>query len=379
MRTSITKAQRQTAAASELIVLCQTMTSDGHLGDEEVMALRDWLATHRESDLPAIAFLTKTVEMILADGKVTPAERLALYEAIETVLPPDIRASVKGARVTADRIKKNEQRIALEAERKELSRDFAVETWDFPVAGVMFEGRADVSRRYAQEGDVAYLIRDRSNRHSRHAIEVRLTNGMQVGWVPEEHAVDIAPLLDSGYRHGATIKILWKWEGGDIPIPIVVASIFRSDATRPDALLESDVPAAQKAILFPPSSPRPAPRRTTSNIKLLTGGVGAFVLVIVLLVAFGGTPDVPPSTSPSTLAAAIQFRPLLDNRQEDDTERQATFRKILANRRLRCDRITKTAMRERGSWSVTCSPSGVFAIQFNEAGSLVKAERTGKR
>jgi hypothetical protein len=377
MRTSITKAQRQTAAASELIVLCQTMTSDGHLGDEEVIALRDWLATHRESDLPAIAFLTKTVEMILADGKVTPAERLALYEAIETVLPPDIRVSVKGARVMADRIAKNEQRMALEAERKELARDFAVETWDFPVAGVMFEGRADVSRRYAREGDVTYLIRDRRNRHSRHAIEVRLTNGMQVGFVPEEHAVDIAPLLDSGYRHGATIKILWKWEGGDIPIPIVVASIFRSDATRPDALLESDVPAAQKAILFPPSSP--APRRTTSNMKLLAGGVGGFVLIIVLLVGFGGTPDVPPSMSPSTLAAAIKFRALLDNHREDDTERQATFRKILTNRRFRCDRITKTAMRERGSWSVTCSPFGVFAIQFNEAGSLVKAERAGKR
>jgi HIRAN domain len=377
MRTSITKAQRQTAAASELIMLCQTMTSDGHLGDEEVMALRDWLATHRESDLPAIAFLTKTVDMILADGKVTPAERLALYEAIETVLPPDIRVSVKGARVTADRIAKNEQRIALEAERKELSRDFAVETWDFPVAGVMFEGRADVSRRYAQEGDVAYLIRDRRNRHSRHAIEVRLTNGMQVGFVPEEHAVDIAPLLDSGYRHGATIKILWRWEGGDIPIPIIVASIFRCDATRPDALRESEVPAAQKAILFPPSSP--APRGTTSNMKLLAGGVGAFVLIMVLLVAFGGTPEVPPSTSPSTLAAATKFRALLDNRREDDPERQATFRNILTSRRLRCDRITKTAMPERGSWSVTCSPSGVFAIQFNEEGSLVKAERAGKR
>jgi hypothetical protein len=358
-------------------MLCQTMTADGRLGDEEVITLRDWLATHRESDLPAIAFLTTTAEMILADGKVTPAERLALYEAIETVLPPDIRVSVKGARVTADRIAKNEHRIALEAEREELARDFAIETWDFPVAGVRFEGRVDVSRRYAQEGDVAYLIRDRHNRQSRHAIEVRLSNGMQVGFVPEEHAVDIAPLLDGGYRHGATIKRLWTWEGGDIPIPIIVASIFKPDATRRDALLERDVPAAQKGFAFPPSTSNPTP--TTSSMKLVAGAVGAFVLVIVLIVASGSMSDAPSVPSPSTLAAAAKFRAYLDNRREDDTERQATFRKILTNHSLRCDRIVKTAMAGRGSWSMTCSPSGVFAIQFNDEGSLVRAEPVGKR
>jgi hypothetical protein len=114
-------------------------------------------------------------------------------------------------------------------------------------------------------------------------------------------------------------------------------------------------------------------------MKLVAGVIGAFVLVIVLIVVFGSTPDAPPAPSPSTIAVATKFGALLDNRREDDTERQATFRNILTNRRLRCDRIVKTAMPARGSWSVTCSPSGVFAIQFNDEGSLVRAERAGRR
>jgi hypothetical protein len=249
-RLSITKAQRATAAASELIALCQTVTEDGHLADDEVLDLRTWLTDHRDADLPAIAFLSATVEHILADGKVTPAERAELFRALETVLPPDVRFIVQGKRAVAERIAKTEHDIARREARDARERGYAIDTWDFLVAGVKYEGRADVSRRFAREGDVAFLIRDRPNRHSRHAIEVRLSNGMQVGFVPEEHAVDLAPLLDAGHKHSAQIKKLWSWEGGDIPFPVIVAHLFGPDSTRAGAISEKEVPAAQKPPLL---------------------------------------------------------------------------------------------------------------------------------
>jgi len=55
-RTTITKLQRHTAAGAELIELCQTITEDGALTDDEVMRLKQWLADNRESDLPARDF-----------------------------------------------------------------------------------------------------------------------------------------------------------------------------------------------------------------------------------------------------------------------------------------------------------------------------------
>src|SRR5688500_13252048 len=110
-RTSLTPAQRRTAAGAELINLCQAYTQDGHLADEEIAALRDWLAENLNSDLPALDFLTTTIEHILADAAVTSAERVALYKAIEKVLPPDIRESVRGTRKTAEAIAMEEARL----------------------------------------------------------------------------------------------------------------------------------------------------------------------------------------------------------------------------------------------------------------------------
>jgi hypothetical protein len=278
-RTSITKSQRETAAASELIALCQTMTADGHLADDEIAALRQWLVDHQGADLPAITFLQQTVERILADGKVTPLERRELYLAIETVLPPDVRAAVRGARSTADRVARMEQQLEKEAVVAERERNYAIDTWDFIVAGVKYEGRADVARRFAQVGDVAFLLRDRRNRHSPHAIEVRLSNGMQVGFVPEEHAVDIAPLLDAGHKHGAHIKKLWSWEGGDIPYPIIVASLFAPDCARPDALAERDVPAAQKPLILEAGA---RGKRGCLPLVLVAVAVAAMACVVAL-------------------------------------------------------------------------------------------------
>ena len=69
--------------AAELISLCQTVTDDGHLADEEVLALRQWVDDNGSEDLPARDFLLQTVRRITEDGKVTDEERGELYQAIE--------------------------------------------------------------------------------------------------------------------------------------------------------------------------------------------------------------------------------------------------------------------------------------------------------
>lgn len=236
-RASLTKAQRQTAAGAELIYLCQAYTQDGRLADEEISALRQWLVDQRESDLPALAFLTTTVEQILADGIVTPAERTALYKAIEMVLPPDIRVSVRGTRAAAEAVAKEEARQQRDAAR---DRNRAINSWDFMVAGVLYEGRAAVVTQHANERDTAFLARDRSNKYSPHAVEVRLSNGLQIGYVPEEFAIEVAHYLDRGHKHYAYIKKILT--GGRAPIPVVVAAVYEPNAELEAAVSEGHVP-----------------------------------------------------------------------------------------------------------------------------------------
>ena len=109
------------------------------------------------------------------------------------------------------------------------------------VAGVRYEGRPQVITRYASPDDAVYLIRDRENRFSKNAVEVRLSNGMQIGFVPEDYATDVAPLLNSGLPHDAFItKIL---TGGRSPIPVVQAYVYRADAAAAELVFEKDVPA----------------------------------------------------------------------------------------------------------------------------------------
>jgi HIRAN domain-containing protein len=265
-RASITKLQRETAAATDLISLCQTVTEDGHLADEEIAGLRQWLTDHRGSDLPAIPFLLETVDHILADSKVTSEERRDLYRAIETVLPPDIRQSVRGTRASAERVAKEagrqQKELARELARQEQDRTLPVESWDFMVAGCRYEGRGMVIREHCEPNDIAYLIRDRANRYSRNAVEVRLSNGMQCGFVPEEHAIDMAQLLDTGHRHRAYVKKILG--AGRAPIPVIVADLFVPDAVVHEAIAEPDVPAKQfPLVTYGAEGPEPgrAPRQ----------------------------------------------------------------------------------------------------------------------
>jgi HIRAN domain len=256
-RISITKLQRRTAAAVELIALCQTITEDGSLTDADIEALKEWLTDNQQAELPAKDFLLLTVTKILADGHVTAEERHELYVAIETALPPDIRADVRGKRTAARAQQRAEREAARAAAQQGRRREAPLGTWDFMVAGCRYEGRPDVIRGYAQPGDSVFLARDPANPFSRNAVEIRLSNGLQIGYVPEEDATEIAPDLDSGHPHRAYIKKILT--GGRVPIPVVVATIYAPDTGRSDVVHQHAVPPKQSlpaAAIWPPSGKR---------------------------------------------------------------------------------------------------------------------------
>jgi hypothetical protein len=51
-RRSITKRQRETAWGAELLSICQTITEDGRLLDDEIHALNDWLEANESHYCP---------------------------------------------------------------------------------------------------------------------------------------------------------------------------------------------------------------------------------------------------------------------------------------------------------------------------------------
>ncbi|MHB1329270.1 MAG: HIRAN domain-containing protein [Gemmatimonadales bacterium] len=242
-RVSITKLQRATAAATELIALCQSVTADGSLADDEVQALREWLQDNAAVDLPARDFLFATVKRILEDGQVTMEERRELYLAIEKALPADLRDDVRGKRVDLEREEKERQREAREnaeaAARDARLLNMPIRRWNFMVAGVRHEGRPQIIGQHTRPGDDVFAVRDTENRFSRNAVQIRLANGMQIGFVPEQDAAEMASLLDAGHGHAAWItKVL---TGGRSPIPVVQAEIYPLGATAP-AVYQRDVP-----------------------------------------------------------------------------------------------------------------------------------------
>ncbi len=273
-RISLTKTQRQSAVGAELLSLCQVVTTDGSLSDEEVSSLRGWLQEHKNEELPAISHLTKVVETIVADGRVTAEERRELYIALEDVLPLDVRAIAKKARRSAEEKEKDRLRLRRELEkerqRDERERNSPIEHWDFMVAGAKYEGRPALIERYAQTAAPAFLVRDRANKYSRNAVEVRTASGHQIGFVPEEDASDLAPLLDGGHPYLAQIKKILT--GGRYPIPVVVADVYRKDASVP-RLVD---PAAN----VPRASGAAAGGSGVNLVKV------AFIVIAVLLVLY---------------------------------------------------------------------------------------------
>jgi hypothetical protein len=250
VRRSLTRAQILSGAGAELLVLCETVTEDGSLNKEEILALRSWLLANKDAGLPAIDFLVMTLERIIADRIITREERRELYQAIESVLPTEARRKARTSRKSVESARKQQANAELSAkkeqQRAERERDRRLCGLDFMVAGVHYEGRSEIVARFAAEGDTAFLVRDRQNQFSRNAIEVRLPNGMVIGYVPEEDAIAVAPLFDQGCPQRSTVKKILT--GGRVPIPVIKADVHRPDARVEGLIFEPQVPTRQAYV-----------------------------------------------------------------------------------------------------------------------------------
>lgn len=272
-RVSLTKTQRQTEIGVELISLCQSFTEDGSLSDEEIHGLRAWLEANQSSDLPAISFLIETVQKVLEDGKVTKEERQAVYKALETVLPPEIRKEAVARRREIELDEKNYQRALRDQEkqekREEREQNRTIGSWNFMVAGVRYEDRPALIEKNVRADNIAFLKRDKFNKHSRNAIEVLTQNGVMIGFVPEDDAVDMAPLFDQGCRYEAFFtKVL---SGGRTPIPVVQTYVYGANATVEGSLTQADTPASVKM-----------PSPVSGSIPWMYIVIGVVVLLVIL-------------------------------------------------------------------------------------------------
>jgi HIRAN domain len=236
-RRSITKRRREVPAVVDLMNLCMTVTEDGRIDDQEVAELSAWLQENEDLELPAKDYLRRTVEKIIADGRVDPDERRELFLAIEKVLPPELQGIAHASRRQVEEKGKGRAGAGREEER-ERARDRRegnrhVGHWDFMVAGVRHEGRPAVISRYARPGVEVRLIRDQENAFSGNAVRIRTGDDQEIGMVPEEDARTLAPYLDRVHPYSASIKKVLS--GGRTPIPVVVVDVYRHDASVPGA------------------------------------------------------------------------------------------------------------------------------------------------
>ena len=121
------------------------------------------------------------------------------------------------------------------------------------VAGVMHEGRAALVERFVAEADTVYLAREPQNRFSPNAIAVRLTNGLDIGYIPESEAIHLAPVLDEGALHSAAIKKILR--GRSAPIPVVWGELYSAQARLDDAVTQAEV----RDMCAPPAPPAVTP------------------------------------------------------------------------------------------------------------------------
>jgi hypothetical protein len=237
---SLSKAQLGTALGAELLSLCQSVTADGRLVPEELEGLQQWLHDADAAEMPAVKYLRTSIERVLADGRITPEEYREVYRAVEAILPFEARKQSLAARAAVDTTEAAAARV--ERAARQLGKpvtDAATLTVTFMVAGVRQEGRPEVIERHARPDDVVVLARQRGDCGSDVAITVRLSNGAEIGFVPDDDARQLAPLLDDGCRYQARItEVLTTGRG---PIPVVQARVFGNVEARNSAPLQPGV------------------------------------------------------------------------------------------------------------------------------------------
>jgi hypothetical protein len=252
----------------ELLAMCQSVTADGSLDNQEIVELAKWVQRHRDSTIPAVSFLRPIVEEIVRDRKVTPEERAELYKVIEKILPPELRTIAQMRRREAASRAKAAERAAKEA-------NTPIDHFDIAVAGTLYEGRLGVIRRHVQQGMDILVFREPSNPFSPNACQLHAVRGAMIGFVPEVDAEELAPMLDSGHKYRATVKKVI--DGSKGPLPIVMIDVYPDSCTLPEArsaeVIRTSRPTRPSTAAPTPAVPA-APRRglLLGLWRLVTGG-----------------------------------------------------------------------------------------------------------
>jgi hypothetical protein len=262
--------------AAELVNLLEEITADGTITDDEVRQLNAWLDL-TDRDAPAFTLLRAMLDQILADGKITAAERKALHKAIERILPPEMREQSKAVRSAVEMLDKERAREAAAEQRQhdqdEHARNRAQFSLNFMVMGVAHERRDILIERHLMLGQNVSLVRELGNPHDDNAVLIRIPQGI-IGYVPREHAAELAPLLDNKHRQIAYCsKIL---QGKRFPIPVVQLALYRGDSA-----VGVETPAPAPFVERQASSP-PRPRRSGCATTVIL----AFALTILLALLF---------------------------------------------------------------------------------------------
>lgn len=283
-RTSLTKAQLNSSVGLELLSICQSVTSDGKLADEEIKALHNWINSNTAHDLPAIRFLAATIGRVLEDGIITPEERETVAKAIEAVLPTEERKYAAALRRQVTQEERKRLKTAADAAKQEQreikERNRPIGDADFMVAGSRHDGRSAVITKEVRPGGAAFLKREPRNSHSRNAIAVLTETGRTIGYVPEDWALDIAPLLDEEALHSAVFKKILDYDTG--PVPVVVARFYESGATVPGALRQDQQPSGRQIKALPSSRKSQRKYSTGNNNKLW---IVVFAILTFVLIA----------------------------------------------------------------------------------------------
>lgn len=246
-RLSVKVSSCREGIAAELVSVLESVTADGKLTDDEVRYLKDWLDTPISDapELPGLSFLRSTIQLILEDGVITAEEKVALYKAVEKVLPPDLRRSASERRRSAELIDRELARAQKATQREEETRlkklNRPICRFNFLVAGVLYEGRAAMVERYAESGSSVFLIREPDNSKDPNAVIVRLREGYDIGYVPREEAAVIARFLDARFLQAASITQILR--GRRAPIPVVEVRLYDPASQIVNALPASLLPA----------------------------------------------------------------------------------------------------------------------------------------
>jgi hypothetical protein len=203
------------------------------------------LANALKCDFPTLPHVPtfQYLATVLAERGATDEAIAVCRQAIQFGLADGTKGGFEGRIARIQQAAKNPNRRQLAAAReppdltrpatglKSASKSFTI---GFKVAGVSHDGRQEVIRKYLLDGDPLFFAREPENVYDPNAIQVRLANGLQIGYVPkgknirsyeEEPAAtnaDLARLLDAKAEYEARCwHILRSDEGPTLGVFLV--------------------------------------------------------------------------------------------------------------------------------------------------------------